>query len=101
GPSIQEYISAWVQALHPKQGKPKNPDRFDQTQPWLTAEQQQVLRGALIIDDLADLWIPFVANALGFVGAESSRFVAPPQGTSIDCIKALPSRLRSFLKSGR
>jgi len=100
-PSIPEYISALVQALHMKQTTPRNPVRFDRPQSWLTAEQQQSLRGALIIDDLAELWTPFLANALGFVGSESSRFIAPPQGTSVECIKALPNRLRSFLKSGR
>lgn len=70
-------------------------------QVWISEETQRAIGGAVLIDDMADIWQHFLRGALGFYGREKSFFVTSPRNRFYDGIKELPARLKTFLESKR
>jgi hypothetical protein len=79
--------------------------------PWIDANLRARLGGAVLIDDMADLWAGFLRNALGFTDDDRSTdfngitlaesIVTTPMGGFLEHIKDLPARLTDFLESNR
>lgn len=103
-PWIQDYLLALVNACgfmaHTEQVSLQQADRESGPhQVWISKDQQNVIPGAVLIDDMADLWNRFVAGALGFYGRQRDRFAVLGRGNFNEAIQALPSRLAAHFDS--
>jgi len=111
GGSVQDYLLSLVSACNPGAALPPlGRSGGDVSQPWVDHEQQADIPGVVMIDDMSELWEPFLRGATGFVEDESTgrtgrnhreRFASFADGAFPEGIRALPERLGAFLKSGR
>ena len=70
-------------------------------QVWLHESLQSDIPGAVLIDDMGDIWNRFVAGALGFFGQNQQRFELFGGSEFLTSIRDLPNRLTKFSNSGR
>lgn len=90
---IQDCLFGLLQAL--TGGKKTDPHGA-----WISSDQKTAIQGAVIIDDMADIWDSFLRSAMGFEGDQGRRLVTSPKGGFLETISGLPQRLSHFLSSG-
>lgn len=104
-PWAQDYILALVQAC----GVSATTDMVNFTpgeegqhkhQTWISRGLQERIKGAVLIDDMADVWEYFLRGALGFYGREAEQFLTSPHSSFTAGFKELPARLQTFLQTG-
>jgi hypothetical protein len=103
-PWIQDYLVSLVNACgftaHTQQVALRGEEEASQPhQVWVTPEQQDRIPGAVLVDDMAELWSRFVAGALGFYGPKSNRFATLGKTNFSTAIQALPERLAAHFNS--
>lgn len=65
---------------------------------WVAACKEPGPHFALI-DDMGELWSPFLRGALGIIGPDGGRCLTLPKAKFLAAISALPSKLTAFLKT--
>ena len=100
-PSIQDFLIALIQTVGIDAGPLRHEEiRRPQPERWVEPALRAQLKGAVLLDDMADLWESFLRGALGYLGNEGA-FVSTPRGKFLDELGKLPARLAAFLDSGR
>lgn len=75
-------------------------DQDDKSPSWISESLNREIGGAVLLDDMSDLWTPFLAVALAFYGPSYSRFVTAPTGEFPAMLRGLPQRLQAVLARG-
>lgn len=110
-PWAQDYLLALVQACGATAGtKQVELEQRPGPQRWVSGPIQAEIAGAVLLDDMSDVWEYFLRGALGFIGDQqfpgTSRsyrdsFVTSTRNSFRDEIQGLPCRLTDFLMSRR
>lgn len=103
---VQEYLNVLLRIC----GTAPKPDRA-KSDGWITERLRNQFDGALLIDDMADLWGGFLGTAFEGHSTNSLRTTAPGEFVNTiegakslladDSLNGLPKRLDDFLTSGR
>jgi len=103
---IQEYLNVLLQVC----GTASKPEGANSTG-WITERLRNQFNGALLIDDMADLWAGFLGSAFEGDTPNTLRTTAPGEFVNAikggklplgdDSLTGLPKRLDDFLSSGR
>lgn len=109
-PWIQDFLLALFQALGIEADSQRiRLQEHGGAQRWITSRMQEAIGGAVLLDDMADIWEYFVRGALGFAGDAPFGKTGRTFKESLNVfgqhqfhkeIALLPERLRTFLKSG-
>jgi hypothetical protein len=86
---IEEYIIALIQSVGVNTGN-------SPVGCWIESTLQRRLGGAVLLDDMADLWGTFLCGALDL--QEGKTFATTPSGSFFETIRGLPERLMDFLR---
>ena len=99
--SIQDYLLRLVQSVGVDTGPLTGDQTGLQTKGlWIEPTLRDQIGGAVLLDDMADLWGDFLSGALGY-SSEKTAFVTTPRGKFFDELGKLPDRLAAFLDSRR